>query len=456
MNFLIYHSGFVTEKAEGAYDPKRSDGVDALCTSLIQNGVKPNSNVFAELGSTWRFAMRDPDNAAHLMGKLFKYCGENNVLWGTDSVWYGSPQDQIQAFRTFQIAEQLREKHGYPQITPALRAKVFGLNALKVYAVPDDIVRKHMKDRVALDRAESRERPDPAFVTWAAHAARVPQPQSRGAARDLIVTPGDSEPLIDPVAHASPRSFVFSWQRDPLFLSEADAALPDGDRGGARDRPGELQAVACGTRLLPAPLGCPRTCKPPPEPCVQGHALALRALRRAHACGCRAGVPDRGLGAHASLLRRVRWPRMTRTPGERAMKCACGHLALSAHLPAMMVLVKRGPAILLARNVAVPAGGRMSALAGFLEPGESIEDAIHREVREEVGVDVKDLRYFASQSWPYPHSLMIAFTAEYAGGELKLDPNEIAEARWFGPGDTLPELSPKQSISRALIDANLP
>jgi predicted TIM-barrel fold metal-dependent hydrolase len=172
VNFLIYHSGFVTEKAEGAYDPRRTDGVDALCTSLIQNGVKPNSNVFPELGSTWRFAMRDPDNAAHLMGKLFKYCGENNVLWGTDSVWYGSPQDQIQAFRTFQIAEQLREKHGYPQITPALRAKVFGLNALKVYAVPDDIVRKHTKDRVALDRAESRERPDPAFVTYGPRTRR--------------------------------------------------------------------------------------------------------------------------------------------------------------------------------------------------------------------------------------------------------------------------------------------
>ena len=98
----------------------------------------------------------------------------------------------------------------------------------------------------------------------------------------------------------------------------------------------------------------------------------------------------------------------------------------------------------------------MSALAGFLEPGESIEEAIHREVREEVGIEVKDPRYFASQSWPYPHSLMIAFTAEYAGGDIACDPNEIAEACWFGPGDKLPELSPGQSISRALIDANLP
>jgi NAD+ diphosphatase len=122
----------------------------------------------------------------------------------------------------------------------------------------------------------------------------------------------------------------------------------------------------------------------------------------------------------------------------------------------MMALVTKGDAILLARNVAVPAGGRMSALAGFLDPGESVEDAVHREVFEEVGLFVKELRYFGSQSWPFPGSLMVAFTAEYSSGEIKVDPNEIAEARWFGPGDKLPELPPAQSISRALIEANLP
>jgi NAD+ diphosphatase len=98
----------------------------------------------------------------------------------------------------------------------------------------------------------------------------------------------------------------------------------------------------------------------------------------------------------------------------------------------------------------------MSALAGFVEPGESVEDAVHREVLEEVGVAVRDLRYFGSQSWPFPHSLMIAFTAEYAGGEIRCDPNEIAEARWFGPGDPMPEVPPRYSISHALISANLP
>jgi uncharacterized protein len=166
VNFLIYHSGFVTDKPEGPYDPRRTDGIDALVTSLVANGVKPGSNVYPELGSTWRFLMRDPDSAAHALGKLLKYCGENNVLWGTDSIWYGSPQDQIQAFRTFQIAAALRDKEGYPEIAPALRAKVFGLNALKVYSIPADVLKKHVKDRVARDREEYRERPDPAFLTY--------------------------------------------------------------------------------------------------------------------------------------------------------------------------------------------------------------------------------------------------------------------------------------------------
>ncbi len=121
----------------------------------------------------------------------------------------------------------------------------------------------------------------------------------------------------------------------------------------------------------------------------------------------------------------------------------------------MMVLVKKGDAILLARHTASPTG-LFTALAGFLEAGESIEDAVHREVHEEVGLRVRDLRYFGSQSWPFPHSLMIAFTAEWESGEITVDPNEIAEARWFGPGDALPEVATGISIAGELIRANLP
>ncbi|MCB1684420.1 MAG: amidohydrolase family protein, partial [Pseudomonadales bacterium] len=89
MSFIVYHSGYVAGKAEGAYAPD-NDGVDTLIRSLLDNGIAPDSNVYAELGSTWRFLMREPDHAAHVLGKLLKYCGEKNVLWGTDSIWYGS------------------------------------------------------------------------------------------------------------------------------------------------------------------------------------------------------------------------------------------------------------------------------------------------------------------------------------------------------------------------------
>ena len=167
MNFLIYHSGFVAGKAEGPYDESRTDGIDALVTSLAKNGVRPGSNVYAELGSTWRFLMRDPDSAAHALGKLFKACGEGNVLWGTDSIWYGSPQDQIQAFRAFQISAALRDRFGYPQMTPALRARVFGLNAVKIYPVPQDVLNQHLKaDKVAREREAYRQQPDPSFATY--------------------------------------------------------------------------------------------------------------------------------------------------------------------------------------------------------------------------------------------------------------------------------------------------
>jgi predicted TIM-barrel fold metal-dependent hydrolase len=174
MNFLIYHSGFVSSKPEGAYDPGRTDGIDALITSVQQAGVKPNSNVYAELGSTWRFlSLRDPDSTAHAMGKLFKHIGEDNVLWGTDSIWYGSPQDQIQAFRTFQISEALREKHGYTRITPALRAKVFGLNATRPYKIAADELGKFTaQDRVAQSRVEYAENPNPSFATYGPRTRR--------------------------------------------------------------------------------------------------------------------------------------------------------------------------------------------------------------------------------------------------------------------------------------------
>ena len=174
VSFLVYHSGFVTGVPERAYTGRGAgDGIDTLIRSLVENDVKPNSNVYAELGSTWRFLMRDPDGAAHALGKLLRYCGENNVLWGTDSIWYGSPQDQIQAFRTFQISPELRAQHGYPEITQALRAKIFGMNATRPYAISADEVKKHTRaDPIAGERRAYRERPEPHYLTYGPKSRR--------------------------------------------------------------------------------------------------------------------------------------------------------------------------------------------------------------------------------------------------------------------------------------------
>ncbi len=167
MKFIVYHSGFVATNPERPYDESgAADGIDTLVHSLLKNGVAPNSNVYAELGSTWRFAMRDPDTAAHTLGKLLKYVGENNVLYGSDSIWYGSPQDQIQGLRTFQISTEFQERYGYPKLTPQLRAQILGLNATKPYGISADEVKKYTRnDRIAKEKIAYRERPEPHYLT---------------------------------------------------------------------------------------------------------------------------------------------------------------------------------------------------------------------------------------------------------------------------------------------------
>jgi len=170
-------------------------------------------------------------------------------------------------------------------------------------------------------------------------------------------------------------------------------------------------------------------------------------------------------GAAGRAFQIVEWDRShqfcgrcgTRTrekTNERAKECpACGYVVYPRMSPAMMVLVTRGRDVLLARANRFPTA-MYSALAGFVEAGESIEDCVHREVLEEVGVQVNNLRYFASQSWPFPHSLMIAYTAEYAGGDMRPCDDEIADAQWF-PHDALPQMPPSISISRRLIEATV-
>ena len=130
---------------------------------------------------------------------------------------------------------------------------------------------------------------------------------------------------------------------------------------------------------------------------------------------------------------------------------ACKLSAYPRVAPGVMALVQAGNQLLLARSPHFPPG-MYSALAGFVEPGESLEQCLAREVAEEVGVQISNSRYFASQSWPFPHSLMIAFVCEWASGEIRPQAGEIEEAKWFELLQ-LPKLPSKISIARRLIDA---
>jgi NAD+ diphosphatase len=137
---------------------------------------------------------------------------------------------------------------------------------------------------------------------------------------------------------------------------------------------------------------------------------------------------------------------------ERVRVCpACKLSAYPRVAPAVMALVTRGRELLLGRSPHFPQG-MYSALAGFVEPGETLEQCVAREVEEEVGVSVTNLSYFASQPWPFPHSLMIAFVCEWVGGEIRAQEGEIEAADWFDVLQ-LPKLPSKISIARRLIDA---
>jgi NAD+ diphosphatase len=170
---------------------------------------------------------------------------------------------------------------------------------------------------------------------------------------------------------------------------------------------------------------------------LAGRAVQILTWDRTHAFCGQCGVATEAL-AH-----------------ERAKHCPqCGLISYPRLSPAIIIAVIRraadGERILLARNHRFPAG-RYSVIAGYVEPGESLEECAQREVGEEVGIRIKDIRYFGSQPWPFPNSLMIGFTAEYDGGEFALEEAEIADAGWFAV-DALPSLPPKMSIARRLID----
>ena len=169
LTFLVYHSGFQPGVKEGSYEPS-GKGVDRLIRAHREAGFKRNEgNLYAELGSTWRYFMGRPDEAAHVLGKLLATFGEERIVWGTDSIWYGSPQDQIQAFRAFEISPEYQEKYGYPALDAAAKRKIFGLNAARVYGL--DVAAIHA-GALGETRTAYRVAPNPSFRTFGPETRR--------------------------------------------------------------------------------------------------------------------------------------------------------------------------------------------------------------------------------------------------------------------------------------------
>ncbi len=193
------------------------------------------------------------------------------------------------------------------------------------------------------------------------------------------------------------------------------------------------------------------------EPHLSAASFALRPLR---ACLEHLAPEQAALACRAASL--LHWRRRNHYcggcgaptcdhEGGPSLACsACGQVTFPRSSPAVIVAVVRDDEILLARSPRF-APGMYSVLAGFVEPGETLEACLRREVREEVGIEVCDIRYFGSQPWPFPDSLMIAFTASWASGEIRIDGREIIDAGWFRR-DALPEVPGKASIARRLID----
>lgn len=239
-------------------------------------------------------------------------------------------------------------------------------------------------------------------------------------------------PLLEPPPTAGADCLVFSVAKREVEI-----------RRGGRPETGEFLGVLDGT-----PCWATEVAE------VSGH-VDLRRLW--------AAVDEETWGVAGRAVQLVDWARTNRFCGrcgtptersqhERARRCpACELLAFPRVAPAVIVLVEGDDGrALLARNVRFPAS-MFSCIAGFVDPGESLEEAVAREVGEEVGIEVCDLTYVSSQPWPFPHSLMVGFHARYAGGEIVCQEAEIAEAGWFASHE-LPGLPPAMSIARRLID----
>jgi len=135
MNFVVYHAAWDPSYIEGPYDPNATIGIDTLLAALDRHNVPPNDNVWVDLATVWRQLLSQPDQAAHALGKLLSRVGQQRVMWGTDAIWYGSPQPQIMALRAFQITPEFQDLYHYPPLTQDVKAAIFGLNAAELFGI---------------------------------------------------------------------------------------------------------------------------------------------------------------------------------------------------------------------------------------------------------------------------------------------------------------------------------
>ena len=177
--FVVYHSNItwkLSASQEGPWDPggpMENVGVNAFIKSVIDNGVEPNSNVYAELGTAWLSVMTSTTAAQHLIGKLLKHIGEDNVLWGSECIWFSSPQPQLEAFRSLQISQEFQDMYGYPELTSEIKAKILGLNGARLYGV-DPTAKRCQIDQGKLAQAKLQMDEDIGPRRWAFQPPRGP------------------------------------------------------------------------------------------------------------------------------------------------------------------------------------------------------------------------------------------------------------------------------------------
>ena len=251
------------------------------------------------------------------------------------------------------------------------------------------------------------------------------------------------EPAVISTAQAG-RLFLISGQALCVLRGPAGVSVPTGAAGPAFIHLGLLDGVPCFGRALA-------------EGEAQPEGVQLVPLRQLFGA-----LPDVDFAIAGRALGLIAWDGdhrfcgrcgalTERSKAERTRVCGkCGYAAYPRVSPAIITLVERDGRALLARNARVNLPF-FSTLAGFVELGENLEETVVREVREEAGIEIGDVRYFGSQPWPLGGSLMIGFTARWASGEIVCDPTEIVDAAWFGP-DELPPIPPRLSIARELID----